>query len=133
VHTAWQHLADDRSAQLIDVRTAAEWTFVGVPDLAALGKRAILVEWQTYPNNRPNPEFVVTCRSELDALGSASATPLYFLCRSGARSHSAAVAMNEAGYARCYNVAEGFEGPLDERRQRTVSGWKVAGLPWMQG
>jgi len=30
-------------------------------------------------------------------------------------------------------VVEGFEGPHDEQRHRSVSGWKVAGLPWVQG
>ena len=39
----------------------------------------------------------------------------------------------ERGYTACYNVADGFEGELDEHNHRnSVNGWKVAGLPWWQ-
>jgi rhodanese-related sulfurtransferase len=57
-----------------------------------------------------------------------------FLCRSGARSHSAAEAATRAGWRECYNVLEGFEGDKDAAHHRgTVGGWKKAGLPWIQG
>ena len=37
------------------------------------------------------------------------------------------------GYTASYNIADGFEGALDEHQHRnSVSGWKVAGLPWTQ-
>jgi rhodanese-related sulfurtransferase len=55
------------------------------------------------------------------------------LCRSGARSRAAAIAMTRAGLERAYNVAGGFEGELDENRHRGLrNGWKAAGLPWKQ-
>jgi rhodanese-related sulfurtransferase len=130
---AWDNLASDPLAQLIDVRTRAEWTYVGLPDLSPLGKQPILIEWQTYPDNRLNDGFVTRCNTELTERGAINDTALYFLCRSGARSHSAAMAMRAAGYTRCYNIAEGFEGPLDARRRRTAKGWKQDGLPWIQG
>ena len=41
---AWAALAADPSAHLVDVRTVAEWNFVGLPDLGTLGKRVLLVE-----------------------------------------------------------------------------------------
>ena len=56
-----------------------------------------------------------------------------FLCRSGVRSHHAAHAAAQAGYARAYNILEGFEGDLDSSRKRGNSGgWRFAGLPWIQ-
>ena len=43
---------------LIDVRTQAEWGFVGVPDLAEVGRSTILVEWAGFPGMSRNPRFV---------------------------------------------------------------------------
>jgi rhodanese-related sulfurtransferase len=58
---------------------------------------------------------------------------LIFICRSGARSASAAAAMTEAGHPHCFNVAGGFEGSRDEEGHRgNVEGWKVEKLPWSQ-
>ena len=109
-------------ATLVDVRTKPELQYVGrVPGAAA-------VEWQTYPGNRPNPEFI----AELAAVAPKDA-PVMFLCRSGARSHSAAEAALRAGWKETYNVLEGFEGDKDEHGHRgTVGGWRKAGLPWTQ-
>ncbi|UYN95024.1 MAG: rhodanese-like domain-containing protein [Enhydrobacter sp.] len=127
--TAWKILQDDAKAVLIDVRTRAEWNYVGLPDLAALGKKPALVEWQVFPSMQPNAEFVA-------ALAGAVAdkdAPLLFICRSGARSAAAAKAMTAAGYSSCFNVADGFEGPLDAQARRgATAGWKAAGLPWRQ-
>ncbi|TAJ84224.1 rhodanese-like domain-containing protein [Reyranella sp.] len=126
---AWKILSEHKDAVLIDVRTRAEWNFVGLPDLATLDKKAALVEWQVFPSMQPNPEFVAALSS---ALADKSA-PLLFLCRSGARSAAAAKAMTAAGYSTCLNVADGFEGPLDTQAKRGVTGgWKAAGLPWRQ-
>ena len=134
VETTWQSLVSRPGAQLIDVRTRAEWTYVGIPDLGAIGKRAILVEWQTFPDQAVDPRFVERLAGELRALGAQLNDDLFFICRSGGRSLAAAKAMAEAGYRACHNVAGGFEGPLDDNRQRgSVGGWKAAGLPWRQG
>lgn len=130
---AWQRLERDPKAQLVDVRTKAEWNFVGVPDLAPIGRSALLIEWQTYPQGVTASDFVERCSASLRETGAGADTDVYFLCRSGARSLSAARAMAAAGFARCHNIAEGFEGPLDERRRRLCGGWKVEGLPWFQG
>jgi rhodanese-related sulfurtransferase len=54
---------------------------------------------------------------------------LLFICRSGGRSLRAAQAAAEAGFTRVVNVAEGFEGGLDDKGRRTVGGWRGAGLP----
>ena len=133
VETTWQSLATRPRSQLINVRTRAEWTYVGIPDLGSIGKRAVLVEWQTFPDQTVDPRFVERLTGELKALGAQSDDDLFFICRSGGRSLAAAKAMAEAGYRACHNVAGGFEGPLDENRHRgSAGGWKATGLPWLQ-
>jgi rhodanese-related sulfurtransferase len=130
---AWALLKSDPKAQIVDVRTAAEWAFVGVPDLSALARKAILVEWQVYPDMGKNPAFEQTAAERLSAAGSAAASPILFLCRSGARSRAAAIAMTAKGFTRCFNVAGGFEGDVDADRHRgNMNGWKASGLPWVQ-
>ncbi len=134
VKATWERLEADAKAVLIDVRTRSEWAFVGIPDLSALARRPVLVEWLTFPENRANPEFVAQLSEMLAGLGADHDTDLYFICRSGGRSLQAAKAMTSAGFRKCHNVAEGFEGPLDPERHRgTQSGWKATGLPWSQG
>ena len=49
VEEVWARLRSDANAVLVDVRTRAEWAFVGLPDLADIGKRVMTVEWQTFP------------------------------------------------------------------------------------
>ncbi|MDX2308868.1 MAG: rhodanese-like domain-containing protein [Hyphomicrobium sp.] len=133
VRDAWQRLQSDSQSILIDVRSRAEWSFVGVPDLAAIGKRVVLLEWQTYPDGRIDPEFPTRLDQLLDGSGAGKDTELFFICRSGARSRMAAEAMAAEGYTRCHNIAEGFEGTLDAHRQRgKVEGWKAEGYPWVQ-
>lgn len=125
---AWALLQQEPEAVLVDVRTDAEWRFVGVPDLGPIGKQVQLVQWQLFPDGRPNPDFVgqVAGLLEMDQ-------PVLFLCRSGARSRAAAMALTAAGYGPCYNVAQGFEGDRDADGHRgRVAGWKHAGLPWRQ-
>src|SRR5450755_4289868 len=68
----WQRLASRPGSQLIDVRTRAEWTYVAIPDLGPIGKRAVLVEWQTFPDQTVDPRFVERLAGELKALGASS-------------------------------------------------------------
>ncbi len=132
---AWQILEREGSARLVDVRTRAEWHFVGLPDTGELGKAPILVEWSSYPDMSVNRAFA----DEIEkAVGSDAVGPLLFLCRSGARSLQAA-AMVADHYSRqgrpvtCLNVAEGFEGDMDASGRRgRRNGWKARGLAWRQ-
>ena len=134
VGDAFSRLTSDAKAVLVDVRTRAEWAFVGLPDLSSLSKRPILAEWQTFPDNREDPQFAERLSAALADAGAAKDTEVFFIGRSGSRSKRAADAMATAGYSRCRNVADGFEGPLDGGRHRGVAGgWKAAGLPWAQG
>lgn len=126
---AWQILGTDASAVLIDVRTVPERQFVGIPDLSPVGKRLLQIDWQVYPQMDVNGHFAA---SVADAGVPADATVL-LLCRSGQRSRAAAIELTQRGYWRCLNVADGFEGPLDDTRHRgSRGGWKHAGLPWVQ-
>ena len=125
---AYDVLRADPDAVLVDVRTKAEWAYVGLPDLAPLGKAVVRVEWTRYPDGAPNHAFL----DELAAAGVDPQHQVLFLCRSGARSASAAEAAARAGYPRAFNVTEGFEGPLDADGHRGSSGWRAAGLPWRQ-
>ena len=117
-------LEADPAARLIDVRTRAEWDYVGrVPG-------SVLIEWNTYPDGTRNPGFLEELRR---TVGQADA-PVLFLCRSGQRSDSAARAATAAGYTRAFNVLEGFEGDKDAAGHRgNLGGWRKAGLPWVQG
>jgi rhodanese-related sulfurtransferase len=126
---AWEALSDDPAAVLVDVRTVAEWSYVGLPDVRGLGKDVVRIEWQTFPSGAVNADFV----AQLEAAGVDRTSAVYFLCRSGVRSVAAAEAATAAGWSRSFNVLEGFEGPHDAEHHRSVSGWKVAGLPWVQG
>ena len=123
----WQALQSQPEAVLVDIRTRAEWTYVGGPDLSSLGKSVIQVEWQVFPSMERNPRFV----RELQAQGIAPGRLVYLICRSGIRSRDAAEFLTERGYA-TYNVAAGFEGPIDGNGHRGVSGWRAEQLPWKQ-
>lgn len=116
-------LAESPQAQMIDVRTNAEWDWVGHVSGCPL------IEWQSYPDMHLNERFL----HELQSAVPDRHAPLLFICRSGARSDLAARAAAAAGYTRCFNVLEGFEGNRDEHGHRsTLGGWRAAGLPWEQ-
>lgn len=134
VTEVWTRLRADPTSVLIDVRTRAEWAFVGVPDLGGIGRKPVLIEWQSFPDSKVDPAFAERLSAILGQSGVGRGVQLFFICRSGGRSHMAAQVMSAAGWTRCTNVAEGFEGPLDSEGHRgSVAGWKVAGLPWTQG
>lgn len=110
-------------AVLVDVRTHAEWQFVGVVP------QSLQIEWKCYPGMTPNERFLTQLKHQAE-LGQ----PLFFLCRSGARSHEAASFAAAHGYSDCFNVLEGFEGDKDANGHRgKISGWKAKNLPWVQG
>ena len=130
---AFELLAGDPTSTLIDVRTQAEWTYVGAPDLSSLGKAALFLEWQSFPSMQVDGRFAARLSTMLETGGLKRGAPLLFICRSGGRSRHAAIAITAAGWAPCFNVSDGFEGPLDSWRHRSVvGGWKAAGLPWTQ-
>ncbi|MEV0356495.1 rhodanese-like domain-containing protein [Nocardia sp. NPDC050697] len=126
---AWELLRDNPSAVLIDVRTEAEWRWVGVPDTTELDRPTALIEWVDGTGS-PNPAFLEQLKRALD--GRDPEAPVVFLCRSGQRSANAASLATGAGIAPSYNVIDGFEGPLDGTGHRGSAGWRADGLPWRQ-
>lgn len=125
---AWEALASDPRAVLVDVRTQAEWAFVGVPDLTSIDKQMVPIEWSSFPTGALNDAFLQQLQEAVPQDSS-----VYFLCRSGARSAAAAEAATAAGWTSAHNVIDGFEGPVDEHGHRALAGWKQTGLPWRQG
>lgn len=125
---AWELLSENPDAVLVDVRTDAEWRFVGVPDLSGLGRDVVYIEWNRADGTR-NENFVDEL---LDRVPARDDRPVVFLCRSGNRSIGAAEAATEVGIKPSYNVLDGFEGHLDQAGHRGGTGWRAIGLPWRQ-
>jgi rhodanese-related sulfurtransferase len=126
---AYDLVREDPTAVLVDVRTAAEWSYVGVVDLSVLSRGTALVEWVSFPDGARNPAFL----EQLRQAAPDQRAPVVFICRSGVRSIAAAEAATAAGYTVAFNVLDGFEGPPDPAGHRgTTGGWKAAGLPWRQ-
>lgn len=131
-----------RTIALFDIRTRAEAMYVGMP-LAAdalvpyVEHQEIMSDWDDKRGIyklEPNQDFVVEIERRMAELGLTKAAPIILLCRSGDRSSKAADRLQAAGFAKVYSVAEGFEGDKAsagaQKGQRTVNGWKNAGLPW---
>jgi rhodanese-related sulfurtransferase len=122
---AFDVLQANPQARLVDVRTKAELELVGrVPN-------ALNVEWATFPGMVANPEFAEQLSELLNNEGLDKNRLLVFMCRTGGRSHNAAVVAAKLGFTQVYNMLEGFEGEANQLKQRTlINGWKHAGLPW---
>jgi rhodanese-related sulfurtransferase len=119
---AFVFLNANPQAVFVDCRSEMEFFFVG----HAVGAQH--VAWNDGPDWDINPHFV----GQVKKIASMH-RPVVLICRSGHRSLDAGLALEKAGFAEIYNVADGFEGPLDEKRQRgSISGWRHDGLPWEQ-
>jgi len=128
---AWELLGENPRAVLIDVRSSMEYLFVGHP------KGSVHVAWIDEPDWVVNPHFLTDVRKVmLGGIGveeHANDAPVLLICRSGKRSLEAGKLLIENGFMDVYNVAEGFEGELDEQHHRsTTGGWRFHGLPWEQ-
>lgn len=120
-HEAYRLFSTHR-AKIIDVRSRLEYQYVG--RIAG----TVLIPWQLSIGGAINSNFLPELRAQCSA-----EDVVLFLCRSGIRSHSAAIAAAAAGFTNAFNITEGFEGDLDLHGQRgTSGGWRRAGLPWIQ-
>ena len=130
---AWNALTVDESAALVDVRSRPEWSFSGMPDLTEIGRPVLTVEWQTWPEMSPNLGFLADLQ---DQMGDSPPRRLFFMCRTGGRSISAAREVATQLHRRgvnlhITNILEEFEGEKDANGRRgNVNGWRAAGLPW---
>ena len=135
---AYEKLISCTRSFLVDVRTRAEWSFVGTPVCQSMKNDVIFCEWASFPNMVKKPEFLENLLSHLNLEKSDN---IFFICRSGARSFQAALELSgflgESGKVfsgvSCFNVKYGFEGGLSDDSQRGgVNGWKFSNLPWQQ-
>mgnify|MGYP001287926032 CR=1 FL=1 len=121
---AHEFLRKTPDALFVDVRSDAEFFFVGHPE------GAVRVAWFDGVDWTPNPHFVGEVRK---LAGNSFDRPVVLICRSGRRSADAGTALEADGFTQVYNVVHGFEGDLNERRQRGhLNGWRFDGLPWEQ-
>ena len=125
---AVDRLQDNPQALFVDVRSKAEYKYVGYPE------NSILIPWIDDPDWQPNPEaFSEAVMQELDGRENLSDTEIILICRSGFRSNEALKCLENKGFTQVSHVASGFEGDLDENDHRgNLNGWRHDGMPWSQ-
>jgi rhodanese-related sulfurtransferase len=139
---------------LIDVRTRAEYQFIGHAPMAHLFPYFFLTDelvkqedgWE-YQLAKNDKAFVQEISQRFQ-----KSNNLLIICRDGTRSILAARELIKAGFKNVYNVKDGFEGPLfpfyeDQNKHkfyrqlakrnkvpgynhRGFYGWQWWGLPW---
>ena len=125
---AVERLQNNPQALFVDVRSKAEFKYVGYPE------NSILIPWIDDPNWQPNPEvFSDSVMQELDGRENLLNTEIILICRSGFRSNEALKCLENKGFTQVSHVASGFEGDLDENDHRgNLNGWRHDGMPWSQ-
>jgi len=125
---AVEKLQNNPQALFVDVRSKAEYKYVGYPE------NSILIPWIDDPDWEPNPEvFSDSVMQELDGCENLLNTEIILICRSGYRSNDALKCLENKGFTQVSHVASGFEGDLDENDHRgNLNGWRHDGMPWSQ-
>jgi len=125
---AVEKLQNNPQALFVDVRSKAEYKYVGFPE------NSILIPWIDDPDWEPNPEvFSDSVMQELDGRENLLNTEIILICRSGYRSNDALKCLENKGFTQVSHVASGFEGDLDENDHRgNLNGWRHDGMPWSQ-
>jgi len=145
------HLTAVESAQMkerlgnkvlfIDIRTRAEVMYLGMPTVVDFNVPFLdfpeVWEWSDQSNEfvlMSNTRFVPAIEQRLTRVGLGKDDPIILICRSGVRSNHAAGLLASRGFSKVYTVIDGYEGDTakdgERKGQRTVNGWKNAGLPW---
>lgn len=132
---AYYMATTEENTYILDVRTVAEWDWVGHPGENKLGEGAELAgkvinisyKIEFKGDFIINPSFLVDVQNMFP---DAEEVTLITMCRSGSRSVAAALALEAAGYTNMKNMVKGFEGSKDVFGYRTLNGWKVDGLPY---
>ena len=125
---AVERLQNNPLVLFVDVRSKAEYKYVGYPE------NSILIPWIDDPDWEPNPEaFSDSVIQELDGRENLLNTEIILICRSGFRSNEALKCLENKGFTQVSHVASGFEGDLDENDHRgNLNGWRHDGMPWSQ-
>ena len=125
----WEALRADPQAQLVDVRTDAEWNFVGLPDLAAAGKQAVLIPWQVYPTMRATARSSISCRRR----GSRPSTTSISSVAAASAAWRRPRRRRTPGFRTPTMSPTGSRAAPDAEGHRGIAaGWKAEGLPWRQ-
>jgi rhodanese-related sulfurtransferase len=151
---AYDQLNTVPDTYLIDVRTRAEYQFVGHPNNAYLFPYMFLTnkviksdEKYEYQFNQKNKDFI----EEISKVFKKTDN-LLIICRDGIRSALAAKELIDNGFKKVTVITDGFEGPefpsfdnpdlhkfyrlkaklnkLDSYLHRRHYGWQYWGLPW---
>ncbi len=125
---AVEKLQNNPQALFVDVRSKAEYKYVGYPE------NSILIPWIDDPDWEPNPvAFSDSVMQELDGRENLLNTEIILICRSGYRSNEALKCLENKGFTQVSHIASGFEGDLDENDHRgNLNGWRHDGMPWSQ-
>ena len=127
--------ADPEEVKILDVRTLAEYVFVGHPPMAF----SIPAFFQTHRWDAkrkmfamvPNPDFVKQVKNWAE-----EGDIILVTCRSGERGAMAVNLLADAGFTEVYNIVDGMEGGLVKdpdsvfNGRRMKNGWENSGLPW---
>ena len=122
-------------AYILDVRTEAEWMYVGHPGInnqgqgAELDGKVVNISYKIWKKKIfvVNGSFI---KDVEEVFEDKDTIILIVMCRSGKRSKDAASALEDAGYSNVYNMTTGFQGGKDDYGYRTVNGWVIDGWPY---
>ena len=133
---AWERWsASPDTVHIIDVRTPAEYIFVGHAPMAAnipfKFLNGALNPVTLKPGMPDNKNFIADIKKRFKKTDT-----ILVMCRSGGRSAAAVNLMAKAGFGKVYNIIDGFEGDSlkdpesYQDGKRIINGWKNSGAPW---
>ncbi len=133
---AWEKWSESPdTVHILDVRTPAEYIFVGHAPMAVNIPFTFLKNTVDPVTLRPDMPLNDNFIADVKARYKESDTILV-MCRSGGRSAAAVNRLAQAGFQKVYNIIDGFEGDSlrdpasDDNGKRVVNGWKNSGAPW---
>ena len=126
----WNALQTDASAQMVDVRTDAEWNFVGIADLSEAGKTPALIPWQVFPSMQLNTGFV----DQLKQAGTDAGEPdlLPVPQRRAQPGRRAKPPSPQDIHTPTISATGSKDPPNAEGHRGQLAGWKASDLPWRQ-
>ena len=135
-----ERMENPKASLFVDVRTRAELEFVGMTNMVDINIPYMVHDPESFNEKKnkfvsePNSNFSIAFSDSIKRKGFNKDSKIIVMCRSGSRSAKAANLLSQLGYKNVYSVVDGFEGDKAKsgltKGQRTVNGWKNAGLPW---